>query len=186
MTPFAPITHTLPETDITARAARIKLIIFDVDGVLTDGSLYLDDEGRELKAFYSLDGHGIKMLKKSGVDIAIITGRSSNLMRVRAKNLNIDHLYQGAEDKLEAFMELANKLGMTSEQIAVMGDDVVDLPMMRRSGLSICVPAAPESVRHYTHYVTQLPGGKGAAREVCELIMRAQGTLEAQLAPYLK
>ena len=185
MTPFAPITHALPEADIAARAARIKLIIFDVDGVLTDGSLYLDDEGREIKAFFSLDGHGIKMLKKSGVDIAIITGRSSNLLRVRAKNLNIDHLYQGAEDKLEAFTELANKLGMSSEQIAVMGDDVVDLPMMRRSGLSICVPAAPPSVRQYAHYTTQLPGGRGAAREVCELIMQAQGTLDAQLAPYM-
>lgn len=186
MTPFSPITQALSAADITARAARIKLLIFDVDGVLTDGSLYLDDTGRELKAFYSLDGHGIKMLKKSGVDIAIITGRSSNLMRARAKNLNIDHLYQGAEDKLEAFTELSAKLGMNTEQIAVMGDDVVDLPMMRRSGLSICVPAAPDCVRQYSHYVTQLPGGRGAAREVCELIMRAQDTLDAQLAPYLK
>lgn len=186
MTPFAPLTQALSAADIAARAARIKLLIFDVDGVLTDGSLYLDDEGRELKAFSSLDGHGIKMLKKSGVEIAIITGRSSNLMRVRAKNLNVDHLYQGVEDKLETFMALSAQFGMASEQIAVMGDDVVDLPMMRRSGLSICVPAALESVRQYSHYVTRLPGGKGAAREVCELIMRAQGTLDAQLAPYLK
>lgn len=186
MAPFAPITQALTDADIAERAAHIKLLIFDVDGVLTDGSLYLDDEGHEIKAFFSLDGHGIKMLKKSGVEIAIITGRTSNLMSVRAKNLNIDHLHQGAEDKLEAFLALSAKLGMSSEQIAVMGDDVVDLPMMRRSGLSICVPAAPESVRQYSHYVTRLPGGKGAAREVCELIMRAQGTLDAQLAPYLK
>lgn len=186
MAPFAPLTQALTDADISARAARIKLLVFDVDGVLTDGSLYLDDEGREIKAFFSLDGHGIKMLKKSGVEIAIITGRTSNLMRVRAKNLNIDHLYQGAEDKLEAFMALSAQLGLASEQIAVMGDDVVDLPMMRRCGLSICVPAAPESVRQYSHYATRLPGGKGAAREVCELIMRAQGTLDAQLAPYLK
>lgn len=186
MTPFAPLTQALSAADIAARAARIKLLIFDVDGVLTDGSLYLDDEGRELKAFSSLDGHGIKMLKKSGVEIAIITGRSSNLMRVRAKNLNVDHLYQGVEDKLETFMTLSAQFGMASEQIAVMGDDVVDLPMMRRSGLSICVPAAPDCVRQYSHYLTRLPGGKGAAREVCELIMRAQGTLDAQLAPYLK
>src|SRR4030065_1459478 len=97
MAPFAPITQPLPEAAIAARAARIKLLIFDVDGVLTDGSLYLDDEGREIKAFFSLDGHGIKMLKKSGVEIAIITGRTSNLMRVRAQNLNIDHLHQGAD-----------------------------------------------------------------------------------------
>jgi len=186
MTPFAPITQAPSDADIAARAARIKLLIFDVDGVLTDGSLYLDDEGRELKAFYSLDGHGIKMLKRSGVEIAIITGRNSHLMRHRVKNLNIEHLYQGAEDKLDAFLTLTAKLGMASEQIAVMGDDVVDLPMMRRSGFSICVPAAPESVKLYAHYVAQNPGGKGAAREVCELIMRAQGTFDAQLEPYLK
>lgn len=186
MTPFAPITQALAAADIDARAAGIKLIIFDVDGVLTDGALYLDDAGREMKAFYSLDGHGLKMLKKSGVELAIITGRSSTLVQHRAKNLNISHVYQGAEDKLEAYTALTTQLGLTPEHIAVMGDDVVDLPMMRRCALSISVPAAPDSVKQYAHYVTQLPGGKGAAREVCELIMRAQGTLDAQLAPYLK
>ncbi len=186
MTPFAPIAHALSDADIRARAAHIKLVIFDVDGVLTDGSLYLDDEGREIKAFFSLDGHGLKMLKKSGVELAIITGRTSALMRLRAENLNINHLYQGAEDKLDAFTALTTQLSLSAEQIAVMGDDVVDLPMMRRSGLSISVPAAPNSVKQYAHYVTQVPGGKGAAREICELIMRAQGTLDAQLAPYLK
>lgn len=186
MTPFAPITQALTAAEIDARAASIKLIIFDVDGVLTDGALYLDDAGREMKAFYSLDGHGLKMLKKSGVELAIITGRSSTLVQHRAKNLNIGHVYQGAEDKLEAYTALTTRLGLAPEHIAVMGDDVVDLPMMRRSALSISVPAAPDSVKQYAHYVTQLAGGKGAAREVCELIMRAQGTLDAQLAPYLK
>ncbi len=184
--PFAPIATPLTEQEIDARAAKIKLIIFDVDGVLTDGSLYLNDAGEEMKAFFSLDGHGLKMLKRSGVEIAIITGRDSPLMRHRAKNLNIEHLYQGVEDKLEAFSELTARLGVGSEQIAAMGDDVVDLPMMRRSGLSIAVPTAMECVKQYAHYVTRLGAGKGAAREIGERIMRAQGTLDTQLAPYLK
>lgn len=184
--PFGPLAQPVSEHEIDARAARIKLIIFDVDGVLTDGTLYLNDAGEEMKAFFSLDGHGLKMLKKSGVDLAIITGRNSQLMRHRARNLNIDHLYQGVEDKLEAYVELSSRLGYLPEQIAAMGDDVVDLPMMRRSGLSISVPAAPDSVKQYAHYITRLPGGRGAAREVCERIMRAQGTLDAQLAPYMK
>lgn len=185
-TPFPPLTTPLSEQEIDARAAQIKLIIFDVDGVLTDGALYLNDAGQESKAFFSLDGHGIKMLKRSGVEIAIITGRDSQLMRHRAKNLNIGHLYQGVEDKLEAFLELTQQLSLAGEHVAAMGDDVVDLPMMRRSGLSIAVPAAPDNVKQYAHYVTRLPGGKGAVREVCERIMRAQGTLDTQLAPYLK
>ena len=184
--PFAPLDSPLPGQEISARAARIKLIVFDVDGVLTDGSLYLNDAGQELKAFYSLDGHGMKMLRRSGVTLAIITGRNSPLMEYRAKNLGIEHLTQGAEDKLPAFEQLLAKLDIAPEHTATVGDDVVDLPMMRRSGLSITVPAAPALVRRYAHYVTQLPGGRGAAREVCELIMRAQNTLDTQLAPYLK
>ena len=186
MIPFPPLTTPLSDPEIVARAAKIKLIVFDVDGVLTDGSLYLSDDGQETKAFFALDGHGLKMLKRSGVEIAIITGRHSQLMHHRVKNLGIEHLYQGVEDKLEAFAELTKKLGYSSEQVAAMGDDVVDLPMMRRSGLSITVPGALERVKQYAHYVTRLPGGKGAAREVSELIMRAQGTLDTQLAPYLK
>lgn len=186
MIPFPPITTPLTDQEITARASKIKLIVFDVDGVLTDGSLYLTDDGQETKAFFALDGHGIKMLKRSGVELAIITGRHSQLMHHRVKNLHIEHLYQGVEDKLDAFVELTKRLGYSTEQVAAMGDDVVDLPMMRRSGLSITVPGALERVKQYAHYVTRLPGGKGAAREASELIMRAQGTLDIQLAPYLK
>ncbi len=186
MIPFPPLTTPLTDQEITARASKIKLVVFDVDGVLTDGSLYLSDDGQEIKAFFALDGHGIKMLKRSGVELAIITGRHSQLMHHRVKNLNIEHLYQGVEDKLDAFLELTKRLGYSTEQVAAMGDDVVDLPMMRRSGLSITVPGALERVKQYAHYVTRLPGGKGAAREVSELIMRAQGTLDTQLAPYLK
>ena len=167
-------------------ARNIKLLIFDVDGVLTDGSLYLGDDGQEYKAFNSLDGHGMKMLKNSGVELAIITGRTSKVVIHRAKNLGITHLYQGVHDKLQAFHDLTEKLGIHLEQCAFMGDDVIDLPVMRRCGLAVTVPQAPELVQRNAHHVTRREGGRGAAREVCELIMQAQNTLEAQLSIYLK
>lgn len=167
-------------------ARNIKILIFDVDGVLTDGSLYLGDDGQEYKAFNSLDGHGMKMLKNSGVELAIITGRSSKVVTLRAHNLGITHLYQGVHDKLQAFHELTEKLGIRFEQCAFMGDDVIDLPAMRRCGLAVTVPQAPELVQRHAHYVTRREGGRGAARETCELIMQAQNTLEAQLSVYLK
>lgn len=172
--------------EFNMRAKRVRLIVFDVDGVMTDGSLYLGDDGQEYKAFNSLDGHGMKMLMRSGVELAIITGRTSQVVGKRAANLGITHLYQGVEDKLKAWQELLAKLGLAPEECAFMGDDVVDLPAMRRSGLAISVPAAPAVVREQAHYVTTLGGGRGAVREACEAIMQAQGTLDSQLAPYLK
>ena len=168
------------------RAKNIKLIVFDVDGVMTDGSLYLCDDGQEFKAFHSHDGLGMKMLKASGVEMAIITGRSSNVVIKRAENTGVAHFYQGVEDKLEALEHLAQKLGLELSQCAFMGDDVVDLPPMRRSGLAISVPAAPPLVKQHSHYVTTLEGGHGAVREVVELIMQAQGTYDAQMARFLK
>ncbi len=168
------------------RAKHLRLVIFDVDGVLTDGSLYLGDGGQEYKAFYSLDGHGMKMLKRSGVELAVITGRTSGVVSHRAKNLGIVHLYQGVENKAEAYQHLLEKLQLAPEASAYMGDDVVDLPVMRRCGLALTVPDAPALVKEHAHYVTRLGGGRGAAREACEMIMRAQGTLEAQLAHYLQ
>lgn len=172
--------------DAFERAKKIRLAIFDVDGVMTDGSLYLTDGGQEYKAFNSLDGHGMKMLQRSGVELAIITGRTSQVVAQRAANLGVAHLYQGVEDKLAAFLELLEKTGGDPSECAYMGDDVVDLPVMRRCGLAACVPAAPALVKQHAHYVTDLPGGGGAVRELCELIMQAQETFEAQLAPYLK
>ncbi|MDD5240415.1 MAG: 3-deoxy-manno-octulosonate-8-phosphatase KdsC [Sulfuricella sp.] len=171
--------------DAFERAKKIRLAIFDVDGVMTDGRLYLTDGGQEFKAFNSLDGHGMKMLQRSGVELAIITGRISQLVALRAANLGVIHLYQGAEDKLAAFLDLLKKTGVDPSECAYMGDDVIDLPVMRRCGLATCVPAAPALVKQHAHYVADLPGGDGAVRELCELIMQAQGTFEAQLAPYL-
>lgn len=163
----------------------IRLIAFDVDGILTDGGLYLSDSGEEFKRFNSLDGHGLKMLKGSGVELALITGRTSRCVEMRAKNLGIVHVYQGVEKKWEAMQDLLGKLQLAPEQSAFMGDDVVDLPAMRRVGLAITVPSASPTVRDHAHYTTKREGGHGAVREVCELIMSAQGTLKVQLAPYL-
>jgi 3-deoxy-D-manno-octulosonate 8-phosphate phosphatase (KDO 8-P phosphatase) len=172
--------------DLIARAQRIKLIAFDVDGVMTDGTLFLADDGQEFKGFNSLDGHGLKMLKGSGVELAIITGRSSRLVEHRAKNLGIDIVHQGAHDKLAVYDALCRDLGIASETTAYMGDDVVDLPVMRRAGLAITVPAAPDLVKAHSHFITTRQAGHGAVREACEFLMRAQGTLDAALAPYLR
>ena len=171
---------------LTSRAKLIRLVAFDVDGVMTDGGLYFSDSGEEFKRFNSLDGHGLKMLKGSGVEIAIITGRTSRCVEARAKNLGIEHVYQGVERKLDAMVDLLNKLKLSRDAAAYMGDDVVDLCVMRHVGLSICVPESPQIVRENSGYVTQRAGGHGAVREACELIMAAQGTLDAQLAPYLQ
>lgn len=166
------------------RAKQIRLVIFDVDGVLTDGGLTIGDDGQEYKTFNTQDGLGMKLLKNSGVQMAIITGRTSKVVTQRAESTGVAHFYQGVDDKLAAYNALISKLNLTPEQTAFMGDDVVDMPPMLRCGLSIAVPAAPESVKSRAHYVTQKEGGRGAVREVCELIMQAQGNLEAQLAAF--
>lgn len=171
--------------DALERARRVKLIAFDVDGVMTDGTLFLADDGQEYKGFNSLDGHGLKMLKGSGVELAIITGRTSRVVEHRAANIGITHLYQGAHDKLAIYHELLGKLGIRPEQTAYMGDDVVDLPVMRRAGLAITVPAAPELVKAHSHYITTRAAGQGAVREACEWMMRAQNTFDRMMAPYL-
>jgi 3-deoxy-D-manno-octulosonate 8-phosphate phosphatase (KDO 8-P phosphatase) len=168
------------------RAKNIRLIAFDVDGIMTDGGLYLSDSGEEFKRFNSLDGHGLKMLKASGVELAIITGRTSRCVELRATNLGITRLYQGVANKLDAMQTLLGELNLESEAAAFMGDDVVDMPVMLRVGLSISVPDAPQVVRDHARYVTRCGGGRGAVREACELLMSAQGTLDSQLAPYMK
>ena len=171
--------------DILERAARIKLVIFDVDGVLTDGSLFLGDDGQEYKAFNSRDGHGIKMLLKHDVEIAIITGRTSRVVEHRMENLGVSHIYQGKLEKLPAFEEIINKLGVTEEQTAYVGDDVVDLPVMRKVGLAIAVQDAHPLVLKHSHWQTPHGGGRGAARDVCEMLMEAKGVLESEMSRYL-
>jgi len=171
---------------LTSRAKLIRLMAFDVDGVMTDGGLYFSDSGKEFKRFNSQDGHGLKMLQASGVEIALITGRTSGCVAARAENLGIKYVYQGVENKLEAMIDLLNKLKLSRDAAAYMGDDVVDLTVMRHVGMAISVPDAPMLVRERSHYVTQRNGGHGAVRETCEMIMSAQGTLDQQLAIYLQ
>ncbi len=174
-----------PELTLLERARDIRLAIFDVDGVLTDGRLYFMPDGTEFKSFNTLDGHGIKLLIASGVQTAIISGRNSPLVERRAANLGIQHLIQGREDKLTALAELRQLVPVELEQIAFLGDDLPDLPVMRRVGLGMAVASADGFVREHAHGVTVNAGGAGAAREFCELIMRAQGTLDAAQAAYL-
>jgi 3-deoxy-D-manno-octulosonate 8-phosphate phosphatase (KDO 8-P phosphatase) len=172
--------------DILDKAARIKLVIFDVDGVLTDGGLHIDNEGTEHKVFNSRDGHGMKMLQNSGVEIAIISGRVSEAVSHRMAGLGIEHVHQGRQEKLPAFEGMIKDLSLDAEQVAYVGDDVVDLPVMRKVGLAIAVQDAHEWVKKHAHWQTPHGGGRGAARDVCELIMEAQGTLAAQMNRYLE
>jgi 3-deoxy-D-manno-octulosonate 8-phosphate phosphatase (KDO 8-P phosphatase) len=171
--------------DIQKKAANVRLVIFDVDGVLTDGSLFIGDDGQEYKAFNSKDGHGMVMLQHAGVQIAIITGRTSEVVRIRMQSLGIEQVFQGKRDKRPAYEELKQATGLDDEEIAYVGDDVVDLPVMTRVGLAIAVQDAHAMAKQHAHWVTPSGGGCGAAREVCELIMSAQGTLEPALQHYL-
>ncbi len=172
--------------DVLAKAAQIKLMIFDVDGVLTDGGLIMDKEGREYKKFNSRDGHGMKMLQETGVDIAIITGRSSDVVGHRMAGLGVKHVYQGQEDKRVAFLQLLKDLDLKPEEVAYMGDDVIDLPVMRKVGFATAVADAHPLVKKHAHWQSPSEGGCGAARDVCELIMDAQGHLVDQMARYLE
>ena len=171
--------------DIQEKARQIRLVIFDVDGVLTNGSLFLGDDGQEYKAFNSKDGHGMVMLQQSGVEIAIITGRTSEVVQIRMASLGIERVYQGKREKLPAYEEIKQITGFDDAQIAYVGDDVVDLPVMTRVGFAVAVQDAHALAKQHAHWVTPSGGGRGAAREVCELIMDAQGTLQSALRPYL-
>ncbi|MGQ0580137.1 MAG: KdsC family phosphatase [Betaproteobacteria bacterium] len=171
---------------LIARAGRIRLAIFDVDGVLTDGSLHFGKHGEQIKAFNILDGLGLKMLAASGVRLALLSGRKSPAVALRARETGVAHVLQGSTDKLEAYRGLLRKLKLAEEETSFMGDDLPDLPVLRRCGLAFSVPHAPPIVRSHVHYVTENAGGHGAVREACEFLMRAQGTLEARLATYLR
>ncbi|TDR81607.1 KdsC family phosphatase [Paludibacterium purpuratum] len=166
-------------------ARKVSLLIMDVDGVLTDGTIFITASGEELKGFNTLDGHGLKMLQSTGVKLAIITGRAAACVEARARGLGIDYYYAGIHDKRAAFLELIGKAGVDASQCAYVGDDVVDLPVMCRVGMAIAVPEAPSIVRKNAHYVTGNSGGRGAIRETCELIMQAQGTFDGLMAGYL-
>ena len=155
-------------------AARVRLVIFDVDGVFTDGRLYYGSDGAELKAFHTRDGHGIKMLLKHGIQVAVISGRESAAVTRRVQELGIKYTFQGYDDKWPVYQQLLQQLAMPTQQVACVGDDLPDLPLMEASGLAIAVNDAHPTVRAGAHLCTQARGGEGAVREVCDLILTAR------------
>lgn len=179
------MTRLINTTELNTRASRIKLLLLDVDGVLTDGRLYFSNQGDEFKAFSTLDGHGIKMLQKSGVKVGIITGRTSNLVAKRASDLGITILVQGREDKWDALEEIRQSHPIELQDIAFMGDDWPDLTVMQRVGLALTPANGHFSVVERSHWQSKRRGGEGAVRDACDLIMQAQGTFDSILAPYL-
>ncbi|MEM6998275.1 MAG: HAD-IIIA family hydrolase [Pseudomonadota bacterium] len=166
-------------------AANIKLVVFDVDGVLTDGKLILGESGNEYKSFHVRDGHGLVMLLETGCKIAVITARSSKIVAERMASLGIEYVYQGEKDKGARLMQLIDELGFDRSDVAYVGDDVIDLPAMTKVGLPVAVADARQEVKDYAEWVTEERGGQGAVREVCELIMKAQDKYDAKIKNYL-
>ncbi|MBW4933843.1 KdsC family phosphatase [Marinobacter sp. F4206] len=181
----SPLQDAWSETLLT-KAARIRLIALDVDGIMSDGKLYFSARGDELKAFNILDGLGLKQLMAAGITVAVITGRQSPLTEKRMRDLGIPQLMQGREDKRVALQELVSTMNLSPEAIAYMGDDLPDLPAIRYAGLGITVPNGYWLVREHADYCTQAAGGNGAVREACDLLLTAQDRLDNALSKYLE
>lgn len=171
--------------EMLQKAAKVKLLILDVDGVLTDGTIYLTESGEEFKAFNSKDGIGLKTLIKSGVEVAIISGRKSAAVEHRLQPLGVRYIHQGHDDKIHKYNELKEKLTLRDDEIAYIGDDLPDLPPIKTSGLGIVVADGNDFARQHADWITSKPGGRGAVREVCEHIMRAQNNLDKMQQYYL-
>jgi 3-deoxy-D-manno-octulosonate 8-phosphate phosphatase (KDO 8-P phosphatase) len=184
--PAAPQAASAAVSEETLRrAARVRLMIFDVDGVLTDGSLHFGPDGEMMKTFNVYDGLGIKLLQESGVQTAIISARQSPIVTRRGSDLGIMHVLQGGHDKLTPFGKLLAETGFTAEQCGFIGDDVIDVPILTRVGFSVSVPNGRPDVHQRVHHITQAGGGRGAVREVCELLLRAQGNYDRVMAQFL-
>lgn len=169
-----------------AKAARVRLMIFDVDGILTDGSLHFNADGEVMKTFNVLDGQGIKLLQNAGIATAIISARKSAIVSKRGTDLGIQHILQGIHDKKSAFLQLTEELGIPHDECGFIGDDVIDLPILLRAGFAASVPNAHAEVRSRVDYITQAGGGRGAAREICDFILRAQDKYLSAIAPFLE
>lgn len=167
------------------KAQPIKLLIIDIDGTLTNGIIYYGNAGTEMRAFHVHDGMGLKLLRQSGVEVAAISAKNSELVGRRLKDLQIKHIYLGVEDKMPAYEKIKEILNLEDEQIAYMGDDLPDLPLLMRAGFAISVPNAPAIIEKHVDYTTRRTAGHGAVREACELIMQTQDTLDATIQAYL-
>jgi 3-deoxy-D-manno-octulosonate 8-phosphate phosphatase (KDO 8-P phosphatase) len=165
----------IPQKNLLSAAKKIKLLILDVDGVMTDGSIILDNFGNELKSFHVRDGHGIKMLMQAGIQVALITGRQSKIVERRAYELGIEDVFQKCYDKKIAYDELTQKYSLDDSEIAYVGDDIVDIPVLRKAGFPIVVADAHEEVKAFAQFITIKDGGKGAVREICDLLLKAKG-----------
>ena len=172
--------------EINRRASRIKLLLMDCDGVLTDGRIELLDNGDESKTFHTRDGHGIVLLHRAGLSTGIISGRSSSLVERRARELGMKHIRQGTWDKIKDYEELLREAEVETAEVAFIGDDVTDIPLMEQSGFAVAVADAVPETLAAAHYVTKLPGGFGAVREACELILKAQGRWADLMKRYVK
>jgi 3-deoxy-D-manno-octulosonate 8-phosphate phosphatase (KDO 8-P phosphatase) len=169
------------DAQVMQRAKLIRLALFDVDGVFTNGNIQIDSQGEEIKTFNTQDGHGIRLLQHYGIQVGVITGRSSKALEHRMRDLNVKHIYQGSTDKNSAFQQLLSKLNLEPEQTSFAGDDIVDLQIMSQCGLAIAVANAHGFVKNHAHWVTSASGGHGAVREICELLLDSQGLLDEAL-----
>lgn len=171
------------DATLLERLKAIRLMVFDVDGVLTDGRLWYGEHGEALKAFHALDGLGLRLLKENGVHVALVTGRQGAIVSRRAADLGIAEVHQGIGDKLPTVQDIANRMGLNLSEVGYMGDDIIDLMPMQRVGFAASVPNAPPYLSQVAHWVAQQEGGSGAVRECCDLILAAQGKLGACLQP---
>lgn len=171
--------------ELIAKAKSIKLLILDVDGILTTGAIYYGSNGFEMRGFHIHDGLGIKLAQRAGIAVGIISAKESEAVKRRVNDLKIEHVYLGHEEKLPAYEGLKQKLQLKDHEIAYMGDDLPDLPILRRAGLSITVPNAPDIIRQNVDFITKIKPGKGAVREACEFILEAQGKLASVVQSYL-
>lgn len=174
--------NTLPMETLLRKASRIRLVVFDVDGVLSNGQLFYDEQGREMKAFHARDGLGMKRLQHYGLTLAIITGRDNPVVTHRMQSLGIEHLYQGRHDKLATLLQLQKQLDISMEETCFIGDDLLDLPLLQRVGLAVVVKDAHPWILPYAHWVTPSAGGCGAGRDLCDLLLEAQGHKDTELA----
>lgn len=176
----------IPEEEIKERAKKIKLLIVDIDGVMTDGSIIYGNYGDELKIFNVLDGFGMVLLKRAGIKTVIATGKKSRIVKMRAKELKVNALFQNCTDKLMVFEKILKRFKISAEEACFIGDDLIDISVLKRAGLSVCVPNACEDVKNFCHLITAKTGGKGAVREICELLIKSQNKWDALTGKYHK
>lgn len=176
----------MSDSDVQSRAARIKLFLMDCDGVMTDARIWVLENGEDQKAFHTRDGLGLDILHRAGLKSGVISGRVSSALTRRAEKLGMSYVRQGCEEKEQAFAEILTDAGLTNAEVAYAGDDLNDVPLMRRSGLAIAVADATPEAREHAHYITQARGGHGAVREVIELILKSQGRWDGLVQHYLR